>query len=330
MKKRLLLNILLACLLLVALAPAAYAAQEASGTCGEGLSWTLKDHTLTVSGSGEMDDGCPWEDYKDDIEAVVFTGGVTKVGAEAFSDCDWIRTIDFGDSLVEIGERAFYSCKRITTIHLPATFRTFGAQSFRECENLKKVYCDGGMPRFNDSCLWTGGYVSVFYPATNPWPSSSVQQLVANYGGQMGIFMGSAETMEESDEVLEIDEEEEETTEATEETAEETVEETTEATTEPTTEPATEPTTVPTTEAPTDPTETTVPETEETTVPTTEAVETTEETVQTAPPTVEEVAEQVGNNGWIGLVIVAGVLTLFALGVLIFRSSTRKGGRYKG
>ena len=83
------------------------------------------------------------------------------------------RSSVFSDSkrvMVEIGDKAFYGCEDIEYIHLPATFRSFGAQSFRGCESLKYVYCDGGMPRFNDSCLWTGNYIAVFYPTNNPWP----------------------------------------------------------------------------------------------------------------------------------------------------------------
>lgn len=333
--KRTLINFLLVCLLLTALAPTAYAAKEASGDCGEGMTWTLKDNVLTVSGSGEMADGCPWEEYKDDIEKVVLTGGVTRVGEEAFSDCDWIRSVDLGETLEVLGWRAFYDCDRITTVHLPKPFKTFGAECFAKCDNLQKVFCDGGMPSFRDSCLWTGNYISVFYPANNPWPASSVQQLVSNFGGSLGIFMASEDTMAESDAVLDLKETEPEETEPeeTEETVAETTVETTVAT-EPETEPTTVPTTIPETEPATQPTtvptETTVPVTEETVPVTTEAVETTAHIWETEPSTVDEVAEQVGSNGWIGLVIVAGVLTLLILGVLIFRGSSRRGGRYKG
>ena len=84
MKKRWIMNLLLVSLLLMLLSPAA-GAVAASGSCGEGLTWKLENYTLTVTGSGEMEDGCPWEDYKTKIEHVVLSGGVTKVGKENFS-----------------------------------------------------------------------------------------------------------------------------------------------------------------------------------------------------------------------------------------------------
>ena len=67
MKK--IISIVLAVLLLVfmVLPAAASETARASGDCGEGLTWSLSDDgTLTVSGSGEMAEGSPWEDYRSD------------------------------------------------------------------------------------------------------------------------------------------------------------------------------------------------------------------------------------------------------------------------
>ena len=347
MKKRIFVSLLAALLLVVALAPAALALEEkhiADGTCGEGITWSLDGYTLTITGSGEMDDGCPWIEYMDRIEHVVLEGGVTKIGKEAFYKFDRIETVDFGDALVEIGQRAFAGCDDIDYIHLPATFRTFGAEAFRDCFSLKYVYCDGGMPRFNDSCLWTGNYISVFYPTNNPWPADAVYQLVHNFGGRLGIMMGNFDetALEENLEALEETGETEETEETEEATEEETVEETTEEMTEETLEEteateeteaetvmATEPETEATTEETTVPTETTLPETEPATEATEAPTETSlvlefeEETVPVDP------VEKAGSKSWIGLVMIAGVLTFLVSGAMIFRSVSRRSGRYK-
>ena len=332
MKKRWMLCILTACLLIAALAPMAYALDVniAGGTCGDGLSWSLDGYTLTISGSGEMAEGSPWEEHKDHIEEIVLTGGVTKICDKAFSGYTRVKTVDLGDALVEIGTKAFYGCKNISYIHLPAAFRTFGAECFRDCAGLKYVYCDGGMPRFNDSCLWTGEYISVFYPTNNPWPQQYVSQLISSYGGKLGIMMGNFDAAAVA---ANLASQETEETEAAEETKakEETTAPTeaptevpTEAPTEVPTEAPTEPTTVPTTEPETQPTETTVPETEAPTVPTTEAAETTEVTEE------KTVVERVGGDGWIGVVIIAAVLTVLLLGALIVRGTRNKGGKYRG
>lgn len=342
MKKRLFLSVLAAVLLLASLAPAACATEAVStagsGTCGDGITWVYEDHTLTITGSGDMDDGCPWIEYKDRIEHVVFRGGVTKVGAKAFEDFDWLETVDFGDSMREIGRRAFYDCNDLSEVRLPASFRILGEECFRDCATLQRVICEGGMPSFKGGCLNTGHYVSVFYPPSNPWPAASVNQLVGSFGGMLGIMMASEEIMDQG---FPEETEPEETTEAIEAAQEATVPEETAAATEAETVPAivlveetvpettaavTEPVTVPATEPETQPVQTTVPETE----PVTEPVETTElvlfEDEVTEPQTT---VEKVGSDGWIGMVLIAGVLTFLIVGALIFRSASRKGGRYR-
>ena len=88
MKKTLILSILL--IFLAALpatgAMAAEVEAAAENLCGEDLTWTLEGGTLYITGSGPMDDGCPWYDYREDITEVVLSGNVTTVGAEAFAD----------------------------------------------------------------------------------------------------------------------------------------------------------------------------------------------------------------------------------------------------
>ena len=106
--KKWMITAVLAALLLTVLAPAA-GAVTANGTCGEGMTWSLDNYTLTISGSGEVEDGSAWESYKTKIDHVVLTGGVTKLGDQAFYGCDRLKTVDFGDSLVEIGAKAFYN-----------------------------------------------------------------------------------------------------------------------------------------------------------------------------------------------------------------------------
>lgn len=340
MKKRILLLLLAACLMMNLLPFSAFAeeveetteaveetteATEAardpkakSGTCGDGLAWALEGNTLTVSGSGEMDDGAPWDAHKNKIRKLVLTGGVTKVGAKAFFGYDRLESVDFGDSLVEIGEQAFYGCTDLTVIHLPATFRTFGAECFRDCTGLQKVFCDGGMPRFNSSCLWNGNYVAVYYPTNHVWPQDAVSQLMNNFGGRLGVMMGN------------YDESVLDGLEAPEETETEALETEPEETEAPTEAPAEPPVTeaaeteaaevVYITAPPTE--EETEPATEPETQPTEAETEPTEETEPAVP------AEDLGGKSWIGIVMIAGVITFLLSGAMIFRSATKKGGRY--
>lgn len=340
MKKRVFMLLLAVCMM-VSLLPQVALAEEDSlldaktGTCGEGISWSLQDGTLTVSGSGEMADGAPWAEYENQIERVVLTGGITKIGEAAFYDCDRLEEIDFGGSLVEIGEQAFYGCDDLTVIHLPATFRKFGKECFRACNSLQRVYCDGGMPRFETSCLWTDNYISVFYPPSNVWPQEYTSQLISNFSGRLGIMMGTYDesVLSELDapgEAVEAAEREEKTEETT--AATEAAEVATEAATEPVVtqpaivliQPETEPEEV--TEAPTEaPAEvpTQAPTEAETQAPTEAQPE------QTQPMSLEEAVETLEGKSWIGLVMIGGVLLFLIAGAVIFRSATKKNGRYR-
>lgn len=333
MKKRIFMLLLAVCLMATLLPVSVFAEESVldakTGTCGEGISWTLQDGTLTVSGSGEMEDGAPWADYENQIEKLVLTGGITRIGAEVFYDYDRLEEIDFGDSLVEIGERAFYGCDDLTVIHLPTTFRKFGAECFRACNSLQRVYCDGGMPRFEKSCLWTDNYISIFYPANYVWPQEPVSQLISNFGGRLGITMGNysdADLSELSEPGAAVEETKPAETKAP--TEPEETEEPTEAATEAAvvTEPVvTEPAIVLVipTEAVTEPVETTEaitePETQAPTEPETEATE----------PVLKEVVETLEGKSWIGLVMIGGVLTFLISGAMIFRSVSKKGGKYR-
>lgn len=338
------LPVLLAALLLVSVfAPVAVCAETAtSGTCGEGINWSYSNYTLTISGEGEMADGSPWEAYKDRIETVILTGGITKIGEGAFENYDALEKVHFGDALVEIGKRAFYDCNDIVEIRLPATFRRFGEESFRNCQSLQRVICEGGIvPSFKSSCLYTDNYISIFYPPNNPWSEEYYGPIASSYGGKLGFMMASEDIMNDTF-VFETKAEEssdEETTQATEEKISVVAEDVTEAT-EATAAVAaivaqdvTEATVPPTTESlPTMPSATLPPATDPTVAATTEmqTIEATQLRIfeETTEPVQEEEKGSFMDSSWMGIVMIAGVLTFVLAGVMIMRNNRHKGGRF--
>lgn len=296
-----------------------------SGTCGNDLTWTLRNGTLTVSGSGEMDAFSPWEESREQITKVIFTGGVTKVGESAFAECVNLEYVNFGDSMREIDTRAFMGCTSLKAIHLPIGFRRFGADSFRDCTALEIVFCDGGMPSFNSGCLWTEGFVKVYYTAKYAWPQEYVIPLVNNFSGHLQVMQGTLDVI--------ADYEPEDMTPPTEAptvppTAAPTVAPTVPPVVAPTAPPVAVPTMPPETYPTVAPADTPIFATEAALAP----VEPVTPTEPQAPLIVvtEPVPRQreVGGDGWIGLVIVAAVLTLLLVGALVFRIATHQKGRY--
>lgn len=287
------------------------------GFCGENIRWSYDDGILTIDGEGLMDDfeegTAPWYEYRKEIREVVFTGGVTYVGAWSFTDFDKLETVDFGNSMYELGKYSFRSCDGLTVLHLPDTFKVFGEESLRNCKNLKEIHCTGRPLSFRLNSLWDT-YATIYFPADRPWGVDYIAELEAAFHGRIQFIAsdgtdpydpdastGSTETTEEP------------TEEPTEETTEETVPETTAAPEEPTE--ATEATTPP----PTPPAE--IPTQSPSTAPT---------QTQSDPLPQPQEPEEPGSRSWIALIIIAVVAAflLIGTGITMLTGSRRSRGRY--
>ena len=96
-----LLVVLLAAVMAITSVPAAHANEEIpetgeeasatanmSGSCGEGLTWSLNAGTLTITGSGAMTNYteknmAPWYHLRDEIIRLELPAGLTSIGALA-------------------------------------------------------------------------------------------------------------------------------------------------------------------------------------------------------------------------------------------------------
>ena len=272
--------------------------ERAPGYCGDAILWAFSDGTLTLTGTGEMDDfpdGAPWAEYKDEIKTVIISGGITYIGAYSFSDYDKLTDVQFGKDVYEIGERAFFSCDSLTEVYLPASFKVFGPSSFMGCTKLKAFHCEGKFPSFRQNCLWDT-YAVIYFPAERPWSVDNIRDLEEAFHGRIE-FLASDGT--DPYEPTEPPVETEAPTEA------------------PTEEPTEPPTTVP-------------PTTEEPTEEVTEQIVTEPETTPaetdepTTAPTEPEAPAKSGGIIKLGLLIITAVAVLLILDKLIF------GGRKKG
>ncbi len=170
MKKRVLPLLIIVLLTTLCMAVSVSAAEVASGTCGENLTWTLNDEgTLTISGSGEMDDEdweatrCmadghgwhdiqlpPWFDYRADIQTVVLPEGLTSIGQCAFRSCQTLTTINLPDSLRSIGTEAFAFCPRLSLPELPGGLASIGSHAFSQCGRITSIAIPVGITEIPD------------------------------------------------------------------------------------------------------------------------------------------------------------------------------------
>lgn len=153
MKNRYLLLLISA---LVSLAASSYAANDPlSGYCGRkkqlnvdstNLQWSvdLTQHTLTITGSGQMKDydldtKAPWFTWYNDIQTVILPNGITTIGAYAFYYCNHVENINFPESLEQICTYAFNYCSGLKTIRFGNNVRNINDNAFASCTKIEEI-----------------------------------------------------------------------------------------------------------------------------------------------------------------------------------------------
>ena len=153
MKKRL-LSLLVALCMAVTLLPVSAITAWAedppkSGKCGatgdgSDVTWQLTENTLTIRGSGAMEDystsySRPWNSFCDQITSVVIFPGVTSIGECAFKGFSKLIHVDIANSVISIGSQAFSYCSSLTDIKIPQSVTYIGGVVFNECTNLSSI-----------------------------------------------------------------------------------------------------------------------------------------------------------------------------------------------
>lgn len=124
---------------LIPLQPAmtAYAAGTApvTGSCGASLTWTYENGTLTVSGTGKMQNydnpnEVPWQAYSDEITALKLEEGMTSVGYLSFMYLEHLTSVTIPESVTYIGGNAFFGCDALLDISIPASVSEIGGWAF--------------------------------------------------------------------------------------------------------------------------------------------------------------------------------------------------------
>ena len=128
------------------------------GADGEGISWTVSDGTLTISGTGPMADYAEidakdngwrlvsppwwswnaegsWDENRRQIRKVVVEEGVTTVGSGAFRDLEELESVELPESVTRIGGFAFHSDAKLTGLSLPDGL----------AEIWDAAFCDSGL-----------------------------------------------------------------------------------------------------------------------------------------------------------------------------------------
>ncbi len=194
-------------------------AYPTSGSCGDGLSWTLEEGVLTISGTGAMDDYLtyysgfdesnvvytPWWDSRDNITAVVIEDGVTSIGAGAFFYCTNLTRVTIPSSVTSIGNDAFADCQglasssnpasvtsncsqacalctSLTNITVPAGITSIENGTFFYCSSLTRVTFSGNAPSFGEYDVFLDVTATAYYPANN---DTWTEDIMLDYSGDI-------------------------------------------------------------------------------------------------------------------------------------------------
>ena len=133
-----------------------------SGTYGENISWTLDTQSglLTLTGSGEIENATsyyssmPFYEYKDVIQEVVISDGITSIGDYIFCELEKLKTVTIPDSVAQIGNRTFYGCESLQQVDLPNTITKMGYSIFDGCKALTSAHLPEQMTTLPYGTFW--------------------------------------------------------------------------------------------------------------------------------------------------------------------------------
>lgn len=109
--------------------------------CGENSVCTLnKAGTLTISGTGSVDDNEAWYEDKDKLKKIIVKKGITDIGEISdglFSECRNLETLILPDGLKAIGSDAFGDCHKLKNVTLPDSVENLGSEAFARTPWIK-------------------------------------------------------------------------------------------------------------------------------------------------------------------------------------------------
>ncbi|MBR2883857.1 MAG: leucine-rich repeat protein, partial [Clostridia bacterium] len=119
-----------------------------TGNCGENASWSFNEitKTLTISGSGEIDEKTRFEEYgwysfKDSISFVEIIDSVANVPANAFSGCKNLKDVYLGKSVSSVGENSFADCSSLLVFTLHTDNIAIADSAFIGCNEKLTFIC---------------------------------------------------------------------------------------------------------------------------------------------------------------------------------------------
>ena len=159
--------------------------EGSNNKCGENITWSYANNTLTLTGSGEMYDystafsyingskgsssvnetDVPWYDAFSHVEKIIVGEGITTIGDYAFACFEKVKEVSLPSTLIEIGAHAFDHAS-IREVDLPENLTTIGEYAFLRSD-LKQITIPDSVETIGRGAFeYCDGFSSVVIPST--------------------------------------------------------------------------------------------------------------------------------------------------------------------
>jgi len=110
--------------------------------------------TLSISGTGAMQDRVVWGSAKENVTNLVINSGVTTIGSNVFMDFTSITSIVIPNTVTDIGDYAFFQSSSLSSVFFGSNIASIGLHAFYRC-NLTEVHIENPNPPSVDDAFLT-------------------------------------------------------------------------------------------------------------------------------------------------------------------------------
>ena len=133
--------------------------------CGDDLVWEYNNTQLSITGHGEMYDydlePQPWQQYRNKMQTISLPEGMTSIGAAAFAECKYVKSVTIPSTVEKIYDSAFEDCRMLATLTFaePSTLISIGNWAFYNNHELKSVVIPDGVTEIGYAAFYGCTYL---------------------------------------------------------------------------------------------------------------------------------------------------------------------------
>lgn len=151
-----------------------------SGSCGDNVTWSYDANscTLTISGSGDMEDYDATYDRDDEtyynptypwpssVAKLVVKDGVTRLGSFAFYKCTSLVEVSLPESIGAFGSYCFAECSQLISLTIPSKVTVIPQGFCSGCKKITAINIPSDVTHINKNAFLTTGITTLTIPTS--------------------------------------------------------------------------------------------------------------------------------------------------------------------